>query len=227
MKIKIGEISRRSGVAASTIRYYVQQGLLPAPERINSSMAYYDESCIELLKAIKQLQETRYYPLGVIKNILRRMQEGLSLSQAQEIEDAVFSSGDKPDLIDKHEFIKASGLNERQLKELLRLGILMPYSHHSKRNLYNQEDVEFGRDILKPLLDMGLEPSDMEFYVSLGRQIQDHEQNLRKKLVRGRSKDENIAITVQVSRKANLLRAYIMKRLFQRRVEANIEKSLK
>ena len=47
MGIKIGEIAKRSGVPVSTIRFYVKEGLLPFPEKVNKKMAYYDESCIK------------------------------------------------------------------------------------------------------------------------------------------------------------------------------------
>jgi DNA-binding transcriptional MerR regulator len=63
MGFKIGEIAKRSGVPASTIRYYVKEGLLPSPEKVNKKMAYYDESCITKLEAIQHLQEKRFYPL--------------------------------------------------------------------------------------------------------------------------------------------------------------------
>jgi DNA-binding transcriptional MerR regulator len=96
MELKIGEIARKSGVPPSTIRYYVRQGLLPEPIKVNKSMAYYDESCVEKIQAIRHLQEKRYFPLAVIKNILRRMDEGLSLEEAEAIEDAVF--GNQTDL---------------------------------------------------------------------------------------------------------------------------------
>ncbi|WP_459983614.1 MerR family DNA-binding transcriptional regulator, partial [Mycobacterium avium] len=32
--LTIGEVARRSGVAATTLRYYEQIGLLPAPTRL-------------------------------------------------------------------------------------------------------------------------------------------------------------------------------------------------
>ena len=88
MEMKIGEIAKRSGVPPSTIRYYVRQGLLPEPTKVNKSMAYYDEGCIQRIQAIRHLQETKYFPLPVIRNILRRMDEGLSLEEAEAIEDA-------------------------------------------------------------------------------------------------------------------------------------------
>jgi len=50
MGIKISELSKKSSVPATTIRYYAKIGLLPAPDKKNKSMSYYDESCVETLK---------------------------------------------------------------------------------------------------------------------------------------------------------------------------------
>jgi DNA-binding transcriptional MerR regulator len=60
MKLKIGKIAKRSGVRPSTIRYYVAEGLLPRPEKTNEKMAYYDEACIDRLRAIQELKEKRF-----------------------------------------------------------------------------------------------------------------------------------------------------------------------
>jgi MerR family redox-sensitive transcriptional activator SoxR len=42
-QLTIGEVARRSGVAASTIRYYELIGLLPKPERESGQRRYRDE----------------------------------------------------------------------------------------------------------------------------------------------------------------------------------------
>ena len=80
MGIKIGELARKSGVPISTIHYYVKEGLLPLPEKVNKKMAYYDEACLKKLEAIQHLKEKRYYPLAIIKNILRRIDAAVNPS---------------------------------------------------------------------------------------------------------------------------------------------------
>lgn len=228
MKLKIGEIAKKSGVPPSTIRYYVRQGLLPEPDKVNKSMAYYEEGCIEKIQAIRHLQETKYFPLSIIRNILRRMDEGMTLEEAEAIEDAVF--GTQPDatniVVDKKDFLKHTGLTGEELQEAVRIGLLMPYLQEKGRTFYNLEDIRFGRDVLKRIIDYGQSIRDMKFYVDLGKQIVEEEIKLRKKVVQGTSPQENIRITTEVSKMADFLRTYIMKRLFQRRIQATIQKSL-
>lgn len=228
MGLKIGEIAKKSGVPPSTIRYYVRQGLLPEPDKVNKSMAYYDERCIENILAIRHLQERKYFPLSVIKNILRRMDQGLSLDEAEAIEDAVFGAQpETPDnVMDKAQFLEASGLTNDELLTSLKIGLMIPYLQEKGRTLYNQEDVRFAREVLKKIISFGQDLHELSFYVELGKQIVDHEMNLRKFAVKGKTQQENIRVTTEISKMADLLRGYIIRRLFQRRVQAVIQKSL-
>jgi DNA-binding transcriptional MerR regulator len=228
MGLKIGEIARKSGVPPSTIRYYVRQGLLPEPDKVNKSMAYYDEKCIEKIHAIRHLQERRYFPLSVIKNILRRMEKGLSLDEAEAIENVVFgSSPDTPEkVMDKAKFLEAAGISNDELQTALKIGLIIPFLQEKGRTFYNQEDVRFAREVLRKIISFGQDLYELSFYVDLGKQIVEAEMNLRKDAVKGKSQQENIRITTEISRMADLLRGYIIRRLFQRRVQAVIQKSL-
>lgn len=228
MGLKIGEIARKSGVAPSTIRYYVRQGLLPEPDKVNKSMAYYDEQCVEKIHAIRHLQERKYFPLSVIKNILRKMDQGMSLDEAEAIEDAVFGAhADTPEkVMDRAEFLEATGLTQEELQTATKIGLLLPYLQEKGRTLYNQEDVVFAREVLKKIISFGQDLRELSFYVDLGRQIVDHEMSLRRAAVRNRQPQENIRITTEISKMADMLRGYILRRLFQRKVQAAIQKSL-
>jgi len=228
MGLKIGEIAKKSGVPPSTIRYYVRQGLLPEPDKVNKSMAYYDESCIGKVQVIRHLQEKRYFPLSVIKNILRRVESGVSLEEAEAIEDVVFGvqAEASEKLLDKTEFLNATGLTGEELQTALKMDLLIPYLQEKGRTLYNQEDVRFGRDVLKKIIGYGQDLHEMSFYVDLGKQIVEHEMKLRRIAVKGRTPQENIQITTEISKVADFLRGYVIRRLFQRRVQAAIQKSL-
>ena len=114
MPVKISELERITGVPQSTIRYYVKEGLLPQPTKVNKSMAYYDESCVERIALVRELQEKRYYPLSVIKNIISRMDNGISLPSLLSLEDAIFrprTEGEQR-LMSRQEFMAA--LRHRQ-----------------------------------------------------------------------------------------------------------------
>lgn len=68
--LKIGQMAKKAGVSAPTIKHYVNEGLLPKPVKTSKNMAYYDESCIERIRLIKRIQKERFLPLDVIKRII-------------------------------------------------------------------------------------------------------------------------------------------------------------
>jgi DNA-binding transcriptional MerR regulator len=68
--LKMKELSEITDVSSGTIRFYIQQGLLPQPFRPHKNMAYYDESYVEKIKLIKELQLNHYLPLSVIRMII-------------------------------------------------------------------------------------------------------------------------------------------------------------
>jgi DNA-binding transcriptional MerR regulator len=70
--LRISELSERSGVPVATIRHYLREGLLPEPVRTSRNMAYYPPEFVERIRLIKQLQEERYMPLKVIRELLDR-----------------------------------------------------------------------------------------------------------------------------------------------------------
>ncbi len=49
MEMSIGELARRAGVAASTIRYYEEAGLLPQPARSSGQRVFGEEALDRLL----------------------------------------------------------------------------------------------------------------------------------------------------------------------------------
>jgi len=67
--MKISELSAQAQVPVSTIKYYLRQGLLPAPLRTGKNMAYYSESHLECLLAISEMQ-SQAMSLDMIKQNL-------------------------------------------------------------------------------------------------------------------------------------------------------------
>ena len=51
--MRIGEVSKRSGLAAHTIRYYESEGLLPRPSRSGNGYREYNEESLKRLAGIQ------------------------------------------------------------------------------------------------------------------------------------------------------------------------------
>jgi DNA-binding transcriptional MerR regulator len=71
--LKMSELAERSGVSSGTIKHYLREGLLGGAEevmRTSRNMAYYPPQFVERVQLIKRLQEERFMPLRVIREVI-------------------------------------------------------------------------------------------------------------------------------------------------------------
>jgi len=72
-RLKMSELAERSGVSAGTIKHYLREGLLGTEAdvlRTSRNMAYYPEDFVDRVRLIKRLQEERFMPLRVIREVM-------------------------------------------------------------------------------------------------------------------------------------------------------------
>ena len=74
--VKMSVFAERSGVPAPTIKHYVREGLLPEPVRTSRNMAKYDLALVPRVRTIKELQRKFFLPLSVIRDVLKRIDDG-------------------------------------------------------------------------------------------------------------------------------------------------------
>lgn len=77
--MKIGELSERTGIPASTIRYYEKEGLLPKAQRGANGYRVYQDQALERLDLI-QLGQTLGFSLDTIRSIAAL--QGVALKDA-------------------------------------------------------------------------------------------------------------------------------------------------
>jgi DNA-binding transcriptional MerR regulator len=71
--LKMSELAERSGVSAGTIKHYLREGLLGSGDEIkrtSRNMAYYPAEFVERIRLIKRLQEERFMPLRLIREVM-------------------------------------------------------------------------------------------------------------------------------------------------------------
>ena len=66
--LDLTELSERAGVSIRTVRYYIQQGLLPKPDARGPG-AHYTEEHLDRLLLIKRMQK-EHLPLAEIRRVL-------------------------------------------------------------------------------------------------------------------------------------------------------------
>jgi DNA-binding transcriptional MerR regulator len=75
--LKIGEVSKRSGMGIEALRFYERSGLLERPHRTESGYRVYDEAVLERLAFIKQAQALGF-SLDEVKRIMDDARAGRS-----------------------------------------------------------------------------------------------------------------------------------------------------
>lgn len=168
--MRIGELARAAGVSPQTIHYYLREGLLSPPTKTAPNMAYYGPQHLADIRLIKELQERRYLPLSMIKLVLGAKRQGKDVRELSDmrlsLDDLFRPLGPEEELRDLAlvELVAMSGLPVDTLEALEELGLLMPHPTPGG-NRYDGLDVRIAR-ATKKLLDLGLSPSELDFYQS-------------------------------------------------------------
>lgn len=76
-QLKIGEVSKHSGVGIEALRFYEKSGLLERPGRTYSGYRLYDEEVLERIAFIKQAQALGF-KLDEISQLIRHKRAGES-----------------------------------------------------------------------------------------------------------------------------------------------------
>ncbi|MBQ0895604.1 MerR family transcriptional regulator [Micromonospora sp. U56] len=80
--MRIAELSRRSGVAVPTIKYYLREGLLPPGELTSPNQASYDEHHLNRLRLIRAMIDLAQVPVARVRAVLEALDsETVSLHQ--------------------------------------------------------------------------------------------------------------------------------------------------
>jgi len=125
---KMKEVSEITGISRETIRFYINEGLLPPPTKSARNMGWYSQKHIELLQLIQRLQHEQFLPLKAIKSLVNGNSE-IQFTDSQELvldqiraKLAFGSRGlslpGKPTAI-----AKDLGLSRQELKEFAEIGL--------------------------------------------------------------------------------------------------------
>jgi DNA-binding transcriptional MerR regulator len=127
--LKISELAEAASVPVATVRHYLREGLLPEGRKTSRNMAYYPPELVDRIRLIKLLQEERFMPLRVIRELLER--EGGDLESVRAHLDAADRGLDAA-LARERERSPAAEVSERlgvpadALDRLAEVGVLSP-----------------------------------------------------------------------------------------------------
>jgi len=128
--LKMSELAQRSGVSAGTIKHYLREGLLGRREEIvrtSRNMAYYPEGFVERIHLIKRLQEERFMPLRLIREVVSDDPE--RAARLIEIEDRILDraiAAGEGSRVSRAQVRKQYDVPPNVLERLEELGVLTP-----------------------------------------------------------------------------------------------------
>ncbi len=210
--LRMKDLMASTGLPKSAILHYLAQGLLPEPEKTGPNMAYYDPSCIERIKFIKDMQAKYSFPLSKIRMLLDSKDRGKDIAHLVDLSRVIFAGDDTPSM-DEKTFCSATDLNRKQVRELTDNGLLLPI----EKGLFNQSDVEVGR-VYASGFAHGLELADIVFYSQLAKLLVDGEMRLRLRITADLPEDKDAETTKGLVQAARAVRNYVFERTFRKRV---------
>jgi DNA-binding transcriptional MerR regulator len=144
--MKISRLSEITGVARDAIHFYIREGLLPAPIKTKKNMAYYDESYVERIKLIKELQTKRFLPLQVIKKILTEGKGKIGVDELKtilELDGRLFQNMETtPEFepLTPEELADRTGLSLEEIETLKELEVLVP-DERSGQEIFREDGI--------------------------------------------------------------------------------------
>jgi DNA-binding transcriptional MerR regulator len=159
--LKIRELVQHTGVSKETVHFYIREGLLPRPRKRGRNIAEYDDSYIDHIHFIKELQDLYFLPLAVIKNILKKQKKSPEWQSFLNLRKEYLRPVDQflPNEISGEEpFLKATGLGRKWLVKMEEWKIITPEVCNGQK-VYSQDDITLGKLIVE-MDNIGLGPKD-------------------------------------------------------------------
>jgi DNA-binding transcriptional MerR regulator len=125
--LKMSELAERSGVSAGTIKHYLREGLLGSDDevvRTSRNMAYYPPQFVERIQLIKRLQEERFMPLRVIREVLA--DDPGRAARMIELEDRILEQAIEAGRVSRTQVRDTYDVPVNVLTRLEELGVLTP-----------------------------------------------------------------------------------------------------
>ncbi|MFH1137965.1 MAG: MerR family transcriptional regulator [Pseudomonadota bacterium] len=160
--MKIGELVKLTQTSKPLIHHYLREGLLAKPRATGRNSAEYDQTHVEQLLLVKELRESYFLPLPLIKKIIKR-QKKLPFAQqfSFRLENEYFRPLDRffpRETRGRDEFGAAAGLGQKWLALMEEWRIITPQIVAGEA-VYSQEEAFLGRLIVE-MDRLGFGPKD-------------------------------------------------------------------
>lgn len=160
--MKISELAKQTRVPKETIHYYIRKGVLRKPRKTGKNTADYNESHVDQLNLIRELQENYFLPLSIIKKIIKEQEKQ---SQADQSSFKFHAGLIRPidrllctEIKGKNAFMEATGIGLKWLNRMGEWGVITSDIQNGE-HIYSQDDVIIGK-LIVDMGRLGLGPKD-------------------------------------------------------------------
>jgi len=219
--MKMNELSKKSGLSPSTIRYYISEKMIAEPKRPTKNSAIYQDKHLQSLKLIKQIREiSGALPLTSIKRIIQLVNRGIELEVAivlhQEISGQLGGMVDLSNGLNLMELVKTTGVTKSFVMMLIDQGIMVP--EPGEKQSFNEADIkliETVNFVLKMIPDAMDYLSQISSYLKQASALEMELRNISTKTV----DDETAAkISQKFQKLGNFFHAYLFSRFRQEEI---------
>jgi DNA-binding transcriptional MerR regulator len=145
---KMAELVKRTGLKRETVHFYIHNGLLPRPPKTERNVAYYDESYVDRIRLIKELQLKYFLPLRVIKEILPRTSARMSRAETDLLRVGMSGLLQLQELrrtceaLTLDELSAKTGLRKEEIVEMEGCEMISSVQGQNGRKVYQENDVK-------------------------------------------------------------------------------------
>ena len=147
--MKIRDLIKQTGVPRQTIHYYIQTGLLPKPRKTGRNSAEYNETHLDYIRLIRELQDNYFLPLPVIKKILKKHGRTPADRSELKFQRDFFKPVEQllaGEITGEEAFMEATGIIPERLADYESWGIITPTIQNG-RKVYSYDDQIIGKVI--------------------------------------------------------------------------------
>ena len=93
--MRVGELSKKSGVPVATIKYYLREGLLPAGVLTSPNQAHYDDEHLRRLRLVRALMDVGGLSIAAVREVLAAVdtREGSLHKKLGAVQEAISQPG--------------------------------------------------------------------------------------------------------------------------------------
>lgn len=208
--MRMKEITARSGLPASTVRYYLAQGLLPNPERPTRNSAIYDQRHLDALHALKTIKsQAPELPLAQLARVMELVRLGVEADVALALHRAVGGGVESTGCFSLEELARKADVSPQFVEQLVDLNIIVSIPGQAG---FDVADLETLKAFV--LLE-GMAPGEIGTVAEIAallRQASALEMELRNRISAEHDVNGAAAISKQMQEWANFWHSYLFAR---------------